>query len=213
MTLWMSFCILEEKITAPPHLWQVGTTHEQEARFFFMELQGDVYLLLSLKVQTLSPSPQRSASRFPPRLSCDTSCRPCPPPAPTRPARTPRPGRRMRRTRRRRPSEAQEEGGGKKPPWSWPWTKRRFTRTRRWWSRRSGRGRAAQTVSRAGRRCEDGWTPPLATTNKRLLGLERNPPTVPSRLLSLPHDFALRDCRGKFPILTRESRVQLRIPF
>lgn len=49
--------------------------------------------------------------------------------------------------------------------------------------------------------------------DKRLLELERNPPTVPSRLLSLPHDFALRDCRGKFPILTRENRVQLRIPF
>lgn len=109
-----------------------------------------------------SPSPQRSASRFPPRPNYATSSRPFRPPAPTRPARTRRPGRRTRTMRRRRPSKGEpedrgeeEEGGGDGPPWWWPWTKRRCTPTRRWWMGWTERTRPGKTVRRAGRRFEE----------------------------------------------------------
>lgn len=79
------------------------------------------------QVQTSSPSPQRSASKFPPRLSYDTSSLHYHPPALTPPARTQRPGRRTRRKRRRRVSkeeegvlgdqEEEEEEGGEDPLW------------------------------------------------------------------------------------------------
>lgn len=113
----------------------------------------------------LSPSLQRSVSRFPPRLSYATSCLPFHPPAPTQPARTQRPGRRTTRTRMRRQSKEEEEEelseeqaegeGGEDPLLWWPWTKRRCIPIRRWWTERT---RPVKTVMRAGRRFEEGWT-------------------------------------------------------
>ncbi len=124
------------------------------------------------QVQTSSPSPQRSVSRFPPRLSCATSFLPFHPPAPTQPARTQRPGRRMKTRRRRRLSkevvsedrgeeeeeEEEEEEGGEGPPWWWRWMKRRCTPIQRWWTGWTERTRPAKTVRRAGRRFEERWT-------------------------------------------------------
>lgn len=115
---------------------------------------------LTFQVQMLSPSPQRSVFRFPPRLSYATSCPPFHPPAPTQPARTQRPGRRktrrMRRQSKEEVSEDQGEGeGGGGPPLWWPWMKRKCIPTRRWWTGRTERTKPAKTGRIAGQRFEE----------------------------------------------------------
>lgn len=119
------------------------------------------------QVLMLSPSPQRSVSRFPPRLSYATSFLPFHPPALNQPVRTRRLERRMRMMRRRRRTlskegvaseDQEEEEGGEGPQWWWPRMKRRCFPILCWWKRWIKRTRLTKTVRKAGRRFEESWT-------------------------------------------------------
>lgn len=114
---------------------------------------------LIFQVQMSSPSPQRSVSRFPPRLSYATSCPRFHPPAPTQPARTQRLVKRMMRRRRRRQSkevvsEGEGEGGEGHPLW-WPRMKKKCIPTWSWWTGRTERTRPAKTGRITSQRFEE----------------------------------------------------------